>query len=52
MDNNFIKKWDSAVEAAKELKLSSFNITRCLKANNIYKNYKWFYSAPLTSNSY
>ena len=32
------------------LKLSSFNITRCLKLNNTYKNYKWYYSAPLYSN--
>jgi len=46
MNNNFIKEWSSAVEAAIDLKLSSFNITRCLKTNNTYKNYKWFYSAP------
>lgn len=46
IDNKVIKEWDSAVEAAKELKLSSFNITRCLKKDNLYKNYKWFYSAP------
>lgn len=46
LNDNFIKEWNSAVEAAKSLKLSSFNITRCLKNNNIYKNYKWFYSAP------
>lgn len=52
MNNEFIKEWSSAVEASKELKLSSFNITRCLRTNNTYKNYKWFYSAPLTSNSY
>lgn len=46
ISNDFIKEWDSAAEAAKELKLSSFNITRCLNKNNLYKNYKWFYSAP------
>jgi group I intron endonuclease len=50
LQNNFIKEWDSAVQAAKVLKLSSFNITRCLKLNNTYKNYKWYYSAPLYSN--
>lgn len=41
-----IKEWSSAVEAAKELKFSSFNITRCLNKNNLYKQFKWFYSAP------
>lgn len=46
MNNQFIKEWPSAVEAAKALELSSFNITRCLRTNNKYKNYKWFYSAP------
>lgn len=46
MNNNFMAEWESAVQAAAVLKLSSFNITRCLKKNNIYKNYKWFYSAP------
>lgn len=46
LNDEFIKEWNSAVEAAKNLKLSSFNITRCLKKNNLYKNYKWYYSAP------
>lgn len=46
LNGNFVAEWNSAVEAAKALKLSSFNITRCLKKDNIYKNYKWFYSAP------
>jgi group I intron endonuclease len=50
LKGNFIKEWNSAVEASKTLELSSFNITRCLKLNNKYKNFKWFYSAPLCSN--
>lgn len=44
LNNEFIKTWDSAVMAAKILKLSSFNITRCLRSNNIYKGFKWLYS--------
>lgn len=44
--NDVIKEFNSAVEAAKELNFSSFNITRCLNKNNLYKNYKWYYSAP------
>lgn len=46
LNGNMIKEWSSAVEAAKKLGLSSFNITRCLKKNNLYKQFKWFYSAP------
>lgn len=44
MNNEYLNEWISAVEAAKHLNLSSFNITRCLKTNNIYKNFKWYYS--------
>lgn len=44
MDGVLLREWDSAVQAARELNLSSFNITRCLKGNNQYKNFKWFYS--------
>jgi predicted GIY-YIG superfamily endonuclease len=47
LDKIFIKEWNSAVEAAKNLKLSSANITRCLKKDNMYKNYLWYLS-PLT----
>lgn len=46
LNDILIKEWSSAVEAAKELGFSSFNITRCLKKNNLYKQFKWFYSAP------
>lgn len=46
LDGVFIKEWESAVSAAKELKLSSFNITRCLNSNNVYKKFRWYYSAP------
>lgn len=46
LEGNFIKKWSCATEAANFLKIHSCNITRCLKTNNIYKNNKWFYSAP------
>lgn len=46
LNGDFIKEWDSAVEAASFLNLSSYNITRCLNKNNIYKKFKWFYSAP------
>lgn len=46
LNDNFIKEWNSAIEAAHTLRLSSFNITRCLKKNNIYKKFKWLYSAP------
>lgn len=46
LEGNLIKEWDSAVEAGKELNISSFNITRCLNKNNLYKKNKWFYSAP------
>jgi len=46
LEGNFIKKWSCATEAAAFLKIQSCNITRCLKTNNIYKNNKWFYSAP------
>lgn len=45
-DDSIIREWNSAVEAAKELNLSSFNITRSLRSTNYYKGYKWFYAAP------
>jgi len=44
LNMNFIKNWSCAAEAARVLKLSSFNITRCLRKNNKYKNFYWFYS--------
>lgn len=46
INDDIIKEFNSSVEAAKELNLSSFNITRCLKKGNLYKNYKWYYLAP------
>ncbi len=46
LNNNIIKTWNSAVEAANSLNLTSFSITRCLSKDNKYKNYKWYYSAP------
>lgn len=46
INDDTIKEFNSATEAAKELNISSFNITRCLRKNNLYKNYKWYYSAP------
>jgi len=46
LDGVLIKTWSSAVEAATNLNLSSYNITRCLKKNGIYKKFKWTYSAP------
>jgi len=46
LEGNFIKKWDCATDVAVFFNVHPSNITKCLKTNNIYRNNKWFYSAP------
>lgn len=44
MSNNFIKEWDSATIAGKELKISSSDICQCCKnKKNSCGNFKWKY---------
>lgn len=44
LDGNFIKEWESAVDAGKTLGISHSNITRCCKKNNITtKGFLWKY---------
>lgn len=44
LENNFISKYNSAVEAAKKLNLISESITKSLRNNKQYKGYRWYYS--------
>ena len=49
LQGNIIKKWNSIIEASKELNISCNNINACCNnkycrpGNNIYKGYKWMF---------
>jgi hypothetical protein len=45
LEGNFIKRWDSAIDVASILNISSTGITGCCKQRlKTHKNYKWEYA--------
>jgi len=45
LEGNFIKRWDGAKDAAKELNIHNTSISMCCKGKQkTYKNYKWNYA--------
>ena len=43
LNNNFVEKWKSATEAAREMKINAFHLMNICSKGAVYREYRWFY---------